>query len=95
MALRLPTDKDLQELAQTNHFRLSEEELAAFQQQVAGMFEPYERLHQMPEPRDPIKYPSRDPGQRPSREDDPFNAIIRRCSLKGAPSESWPVSGLD
>ena len=86
MALRLPTDKDLQELAQTNHFRLSEEELAAFQQQMAGMFEPYERLHQMPEPRDPLKYQSRDPGRRPPREEDPFNAIIRRISLKGAPS---------
>ena len=86
MTLRRPTDKDLQELAQTNQFQLSEEELAAFQQQMAGMFEPYERLHQMPEPRDPIKYSRRDHGERPSREDDPFNAIIRRFSLKGASS---------
>ena len=86
MALRRPTDKELQELALTNHFQLREDELAAFQQQMAGMFEPYERLHQMPEPRGSIKYPRRDPGRRPSREDDPFNAIIRRCNLKGAPS---------
>lgn len=31
MALRLPTARDLQQLAKANHFRLSEEELESFQ----------------------------------------------------------------
>ena len=86
MALRLPTDKDLQELAQTNHFQLSEEEIGAFQQLMAGMLQSYEQVFQMPEIREPIKYPDRDAGQRPSRQEDPYNAILRRCTLRGAPS---------
>ena len=36
--------------------------------------------------REPIKYRDRDPGVRPSRQEDPFNAIVRRCTLKGAAS---------
>ena len=86
MALRIPTAEDLKRLAQANHFELNEEELAAFQTLIPGMFESYEQLHQMPEPREPIKYPDRDPGYKPSRQDDPYNAIIRRCTLRGAPS---------
>ena len=86
MALRIPTAEDLKRLARVNHFELNDEELAAFQALIPGMFESYEQLHQMPEPREPIKYPDRDPGYRPSRQDDPYNAIIRRCTLRGAPS---------
>ena len=86
MALRLPTDKDLRELAQANHFQVTEDEIEAFQQVIGDMFQAYEQLHQMPEPREPIKYRDRDPGQRPSRLEDPYNAIIRRCTLPGASS---------
>ena len=86
MALRIPTAEDLNRLAQVNHFELNDEELASFQALIPGMFDLYEQLHQMPEPREPIKYPDRDPGYRPSRQDDPYNAIIRRCTLRGAPS---------
>ena len=86
MALRLPTNKDLQELARADHFELNEDEIEGFQQLMAGMFQSYEQLHQMPEPHEPIKYSDRDPGQRPSRREDPFNAILRRCTLRGAPS---------
>ena len=84
MALRLPTGDDLQRLARANYFELNEEELAAFQDLIPGLFANYELLEQMTEPREPLKYRDRDPGVRPSREDDPFNAILRRCRVKGA-----------
>ena len=84
MALRLPTARDLQQLAKSNHFRLSDEELEGFQALIPGLFESYEALDQMPMPREPLKYRDRDPGSRPSRQEDPFNAIVRRCTLKGA-----------
>ena len=86
MALRIPTTEDLKRLAQDNHFELSEEELAAFQELIPGLFDSYELLERMPLPQEPIKYRDRDPGFRPSRQDDPFNAIVRRCILKGANS---------
>ena len=86
MALRLPTARDLQKLAKANHFRLSEEELESFQALIPGMFESYETLDQMPLPREPLKYRDRDSGIRPTPQEDPFNAIVRRCTLKGAAS---------
>ncbi len=84
MALRLPTGDDLQRLARANYFELNEEELAAFQDLIPGLFANYELLEQMTEPREPLKYRDRELGARPSREDDPFNAILRRCRVKGA-----------
>ncbi len=86
MALRIPTADDIMELAEANYFELSEEELADFQDIIRGMFGAYELLEGTPSPSEPLKYPNRDPGYRPSRQDDPFNAIVRRCTLKGAPS---------
>ena len=86
MALRMPTPDDLERLAKENHFELSEEERTSFQEVIPDLFGSYERLERMPLPREPIKYRDRDAGVRPSRQEDPFNAIVRRCTLKGASS---------
>ena len=86
MALRLPTADDLQEMAAANYFELSEDELASFQALLPGLFQGYEELESMPEPREPLKYRDRDSGYRPSSKEDPFNAVLRRCSVKGASS---------
>ena len=86
MPLRIPTPEDLERLAQANHFELNEEELEAFQTLIPGMFKLYEQMERMPQPSEPLKYRERDSGYRPSRKDDPFNAILRRCTLKGASS---------
>ena len=86
MVLRLPTPEDLRRLAAANHFELSEEEMAGFQALIPNLFSNYERLEQMPQPHEPLKYLDRDPGYRPSRQEDPFNAIVRRCTLRGGSS---------
>lgn len=86
MPLRLPTDRELHRLARANHFQLSDEEAESFQALLPGLFEAYEHLDQMPQPQESLKYRNRDPGYRPARKDDPFNAIVRRCTLTGAPT---------
>ena len=86
MSLRLPTENDLHEMAEANHFQLNEEELTAFGALIPGMFQALNEMDQMPQPREPFKYRDRDPGHRPSRQEDPLNAILRRCRLKGAAS---------
>ena len=91
MALRIPTAEELHDLAAANHFRLSPEELADFQALTPGMFQVLDALDRMPSPVQPPKYTDRDPGARPSPKDDPFNAILRRCSIKGA--RSGPLAG--
>jgi len=84
MALRIPTAAELNELAAANHFQLSTDELTDFQALTPAMFAVLDGLDQMPAPSRPLKYTDRDPGSRPHPKDDPLNAIIRRCSVKGA-----------
>ena len=93
MVLRPPTLDDLKRLAQANHFELNDEEEAAFMGLIPEVFPRYEDLEQMIEPREPQKYTERQLGARPTAAEDPFNAIIRRCSVKGAPAGNWRVSG--
>ena len=84
MAIRRPTSQDLLRLAEANHFEITEDEMEAFEAMIPGLFESYDILAQLPERRPTLRYPSRDAGSRPSPEDDPYNAILRRCTLKGA-----------
>jgi amidase len=86
MAMRPPGREELIRLAALNHFKLSEEELNIFLPLMAPMFHGLDELDRMPEPERPLKYYERDPGARPHPMDDPFNAILRRCSVKGARS---------
>jgi len=71
-------------LAEANHFEITDSEMAAFEAMIPGLFESYDILEQLPETRTPLRYPSRDAGSRPSPEEDPYNAILRRCTLRGA-----------
>jgi len=86
MALRRPTDEDLHEAAAANFFELSADELADFQTLMPGMMEALDQLVNMPSGIPPITYRERNPGSRPPPEENPLNAIVRRCSVKGAAS---------
>src|SRR5438876_8648408 len=86
MALRQPSADDLHRLAAANYFELSTEEAAAFQSLLPEMFAALDTLDQTPAHLPAITHRERDPGARPSRQDDPLNAIVRRCSVKGAKS---------
>ena len=86
MVYRLPMAAHLLRSSAVNFFELSEEELNHFQALIPKMFANYDLLERMPLPREPIKYRDRDPGYKPSRQEDPLNAIVRRCTLRGASS---------
>ena len=86
MTLRKPTQDELQRLAQANHFELNAEEAEAYEAMLPDMFAALDALDQTPANLPDITYRDRDPGNRPSREDDPLNAIVRRCAIKGAPA---------
>lgn len=86
MALRHPTADDLRRLAAANRFELSNEEIAAYQSLLPDMFAALDTLDQMPTNLPALTHCERDPGRRPNRQEDPLNAIVRRCSVKGAKS---------
>lgn len=83
MGMRPPGRDDLMKLAALNHFELSDEDLNHLLPMMAPMFERLDQLDRLPEPRPPLKHCNRDPGRRPQPKDDPLNAILRRCSVKG------------
>jgi amidase len=86
MALRWPTPTDLHRLAAAHHFSLSDAEVSAYESLMPEMFSALDVLDQAPTPLPHIRYRERDRGRRPSRQDDPLNAIVRRCSVTGAPA---------
>lgn len=86
MTLRRPSADDLRRLAAANHFEMTNEELDAYLSIIPDMFTALDSLEQAPSNLPTITYRERDPGKRPVRQEDPLNAIVRRCSVKGATS---------
>ncbi len=86
MALRKPSAEDLRRLAAANHFDVTNEEVDTYLSLIPDMFAALDSLDQAPSNLPAITYRDRDSGRRPSRQADPLNAIVRRCSVKGAQS---------
>lgn len=86
MALRRPSAEDLRRLAAASHFEMTNEEVDAYLSLIPDMFTALDALEQAPSNLPAITYRDRDPGRRPTRQEDPLNAIVRRCSVKGAKS---------
>ncbi len=92
MDISPPKKQDLLNAASKNYLDLTEEELEGFSILLQGIFSQLEALDQLfsaiPAP---VTGP-RDFGQRPGPGEDPYNAILRRCMVKG--SGSGKLSGV-
>jgi amidase len=51
---------------------------------IGGLLSSFNNLDDLPEPLPKVEFTDRDPGYRPSAEEDPYNAFIRKCLVKGA-----------
>jgi len=85
MALGLPTDDELQQAAAAHGFHLTPEEIVGFRSLLGPLFGALEQLDELPNAH-PAAVEARDPGARPAPGEDPFNAIVRRCSVKARAS---------
>lgn len=83
MPLRTPTILDVREIARANFLTLSAEEESDYLSLLKGMVEDMDRFDRLPDPVRKFSHVTRDAGYRPSREEDPFNALVRRCHVKG------------
>ena len=83
MGLRHPNREDLLRAAARNNLTLSEEEVEGYLSLSSATFNWLDILDQMPVENPLTTGVVRDPGVRPRPEDDPYNAIVRRCSIKG------------
>ncbi|MGH7864928.1 MAG: amidase [Candidatus Binataceae bacterium] len=86
MAAKLPTNDEIKAIAKANHFSLSDAELRMITTTVPGIFAAADKVDaDLAEPQPSvIRYKGRDPGSRPTRAQDPLNAIVRRCRVRGA-----------
>lgn len=91
--VRPPTPAEIREKAAEHHIDLSDEEVEDFQQAIAGTLAGYERLDELAEPRPTVEYTDRDPGYEPGADEDPLNAFVRKCEVRGA--DSGPLAGYD
>jgi amidase len=88
MAIEAPTKDDLKRIAKENRFELSDGEADALGAMIPPVIAFLDRIDQTPiQPSASVKrYRERDAGRRPTREEDPLNAVVRKISVKGAAS---------
>jgi amidase len=81
--LRKPPLEELQRIAQSYGFDLTPDEAGAFRNLMEGVLASYRRLDQFVEPALTVKY-ARNPGHRPTAEENRLNAWYWRCGIKGS-----------
>jgi len=88
-----PTEADIREKAAQHFIDLSDDEVEFMANAIPDVLAHYERLDEIPEPTPDRTFTSRDPGYRPAEDDDPHNAFVRRCLIRGA--GDGQLSGCD
>ena len=78
--------EDIARYSQELGLELTPAEMRSMQSRLLehiATFETFQELR-IEEQRLPLRYTDRDPGYRPTAEEDPLNAFIRKCRIKGA-----------
>ena len=86
--------EDIARYSQELGLELTPAEMRSMQSRLLehiATFETFQELR-IEEQRLPLRYTDRDPGYRPTAEEDPLNAFIRKCRIKGA--KDGPLTGL-
>jgi amidase len=89
--LRPPSPAQVRGYAARHRLTLSDEEAAAMVMAVSASLDVFTRVEELDEPFVELKYPHRDPGHTPGAAEDPYNAFIRFCEVRGA--ETGPLAG--
>lgn len=84
MAVRRPTQAQLQQIADGFGMQLSETELSEYHRLMQATINAYDVVDELPDSLPPVKYP-RTSGYRPSRDENPYNAWYYKAEIKGAP----------
>ncbi|MGH9895358.1 MAG: amidase family protein, partial [bacterium] len=84
--IRHPTTEDIEHVASLGFMRLTKDEVSDISEYMRHILQGLDTLDDLPQPRFELKYKERDPGYRPSAEEDPHNLFIRKCYVKGADS---------
>src|SRR5262245_9003677 len=83
--LRRPNRERIRALAALEHIAPSEQALADYERVIDEALGMIDTLDTLSQPEIPLKYPNRPAGRRPRPDEDPLNAFITCCDVKGAP----------
>ena len=73
MAIARPTLEQLQNIASSLHIQLAPEQASEYLELMQGSFDAYDLIDGLPDEMPPVRYP-RDPGRRPTGEENRYNA---------------------
>lgn len=82
--IRRPLISEIQDLLASEYIHPTMYELEEMRVIVDDMLKLFDSLDELSMPELPVRYPNRDKGRRPTSDEDPFNAFIRFCEVKGA-----------
>jgi len=82
--IRRPSIEEIQALAAAEYMDVRGQEALDVQELIDKLLDEFDKLDDLPQPRFELKYKERDPGYRPSVDEDPYNVFIRKCLVKGA-----------
>lgn len=88
MALIPPTENEVREFARVHRLELTDGEARSLSGMIGTLVPAFDSIDALPAPKNEsvTRYRDRQAGERPSRADDPLNAIVRRCRVRGAAS---------
>src|SRR6202046_2744873 len=89
--LRPPSREQVVEYASRHHLSLDGAEADQMVAAITASLEMYTRVEELDEPSVPLRHPYRDPGRTPRSGEDPYNAFIRFCEVRGA--KDGPLAG--
>jgi amidase len=89
--LRPPNRDQVAEYAARHHLTLTDPEAEQMVMAITASLEMYTRVEELDQPDVALRHPHRDPGHTPVTGEDPYNAFIRFCEVRGA--EAGPLAG--
>lgn len=90
--LRRPTPDELRAIGELEHLHLTPDEATTYADGLDGMLSALDRLDELDPGSVPLRWTDRDPGRRPTADEDPWNAFVRRCRVTGA--ADGPLAGV-
>ncbi|ELY48228.1 amidase [Natronorubrum sulfidifaciens] len=87
------TPEEIREYAAHHHIDLADSEVEDFEAVIAETLAGYERLDELPDYRPRVEYTDRDPGYKPGPDEDPLNAFVTKCEVRGA--DDGPLADYD
>jgi len=91
--IRRPDEEEIKEYGNALGLGLTATEARIMQPRIAELLASLEAFWQLriEEQHLPLRYPNRDPGYRPTEQEDPLNLFIRKCHIEGA--DHGPLQG--